>query len=109
MWTGLCPSENDIMKNTISRLALVTTLFWISSSLSCASLLQASLPALENRTLRLSADIPGFEYQYEICAKRFLGICTKHQMTKETYDLTDPEIRKKLINMGFIARVREKP
>lgn len=68
-----------------------------------------SAPALENRTLRISPDIAGLEYQYWVCVKRFLGICTRTEMKKELYDLTDIAVRKKLIDMGFVARVREKP
>jgi hypothetical protein len=30
-------------------------------------------------------------------------------MKKETYDLRDEVVRRKLIDMGFVARVREKP
>jgi hypothetical protein len=63
---------------------------------------------LENRTLRISLDFPGFEYQYEICVKKFLGICVKYRMEKETYDLRDVEIRKKLNAMGFVAKVRDR-
>jgi hypothetical protein len=68
-----------------------------------------SPPDLGNRTLRISLDLPGFEYQYEICIKKFLGVCVKHAMTKDIYDLRDEAIRKKLIDMGFVAKVREKP
>jgi hypothetical protein len=69
-----------------------------------------SLPALENRTLRISPDIAGFEYQYEDetkCIKKILWVCIEHPMAKEYFDLTNLEMRKKLINMGFVARVRE--
>jgi hypothetical protein len=48
------------------------------------------------------------EYQYEICAHRVLGICTSTKMWKDTYDLTDPAVRKHLIDIGFVLRVRDK-
>jgi hypothetical protein len=69
------------------------------------------VPKLENRTLRISPDIAGFEYQYEICIKKgWFGIgCAKTEMKKEYFDLTKPEIRKQLIDMGFKARIPEKP
>jgi hypothetical protein len=60
---------------------------------------------LELRELRLSPDIAGFEYQYQVCSKSFLGICTKKERKKDLYDLTKPEVRKQLIDMGFLARV----
>lgn len=96
------------MKSTIRILLTVLTLSWMTSATSCASLAIATPPALELRTLRLSPDLAGFEYQYEICVKKFLGICTRREMKKEVYDLTNPETRKQLISMGFVARVREK-
>jgi hypothetical protein len=68
-----------------------------------------SLPALENRTLRISPDFAGFEYQYEICVRTFLGVCTKKEWRKDAYDLTNVEMRRQLIHMGFVAKVREKP
>jgi hypothetical protein len=64
---------------------------------------------LEHRTLRISPEVPGFEYQYEICLKKILGICTKRGMKREFYDLRDENLKQKLIDMGFVAKVREKP
>jgi hypothetical protein len=61
---------------------------------------------LENRTLRISPDIAGFEYQYEVCVQKVLGICIKHGMQKDLYDLTNLETRKKLIDMGFVAKLK---
>lgn len=68
-----------------------------------------SPPTLELRELRLSPDFPGFVYQYELCEKKFLGICTKKVWKIEKFDLTDAVVRKQLVDMGFTARVREKP
>lgn len=96
------------MPNSISRLSFAAMLFLITSALSCASLQIASPPALENRTLRISPAIAGFEYQYEICTKTVLWICTQHEMKKEFWDLNDVVVRQKLIDMGFVASVREK-
>lgn len=95
------------MLSITNRLAIVVMPFLIVSSFSCASLQILSPPALENRTLRLSPDIAGFEYQYVVCAKKFLGMCVRKEMKKDLYDLNDVEVRKKLLNMGFVARVRD--
>lgn len=77
---------------------------------ACASLADnEAAPALENRTLRISAGLPGFEYQWRECVKKGLfGNCREWAMRKEFYDLTDAATRERLINMGFVARVREK-
>jgi len=96
------------MKNIINRKTAVLTLSLIASSSISASCALLSAPKLELRTLRLSKDIAGFEYQYEVCIKKFLGICTKKEIKKDLYDLNDLAIRKQLIDMGFVARVREK-
>lgn len=66
-------------------------------------------PALENRTLKISSKVTGFEYQWRECTKRGLfGRCQKIEMRTELYDLSDAAVREKLINMGFVARVRDK-
>jgi hypothetical protein len=79
---------------------------------SCASLAGPDYekpPALENRTLRISAGMAGFEYSWRECVKRgIFGACRQWDMRKETYDLTDAATREKLIHMGFVARVKEK-
>lgn len=95
------------MRKTISRSMSVTTLFLIFFGISCSSLALSSPPALPNRTLRISPDLPGFEYQYRVCAKKILGVCVKHKMKKEIYDLRDEAVRKQLIDMGFVARRRD--
>lgn len=65
-------------------------------------------PTLENRTLRISEKVPGFEYQWMECVKPFLGFCRKWEVKVEYYDLSDPGVRSKLAAMGFVARVRDK-
>lgn len=65
------------------------------------------VPALEQRTLRISKDFAGLEYRYEVCVKHAV-ICWKKEWRLDKYDLTDSVMREKLINMGFVARVREK-
>lgn len=96
------------MKRLISLRTTGTILFLttLSGSLTyCATLLP---PSLERRTLRLSKDKPSFVYQYETCVKKLLFVCVETAMTVDEYDLTDSKVREQLINMGFVARVREK-
>lgn len=76
---------------------------------ACASFAEIeNPPVLENRTLRISSGLPGLEYQWRECVDKGLFRCRKWEMKKDFYDLTDPLIREKLINMGFVARVRDK-
>lgn len=75
---------------------------------ACASMSDPILPSLENRTLRLSSKVPGFEYQWMVCVKKILGFCRQWEPKVEYYDLTDPEVMTRLQTMGFVARVREK-
>lgn len=64
---------------------------------------------MAQRTLELAEDFPGFVYYYEECTKKFLGICTKYELKRWAWDLSKPEVRKQLIDMGFVAKVRAKP
>lgn len=68
-----------------------------------------SVPVLEQRTLRIDLDSASLVYQYEVCLKKFLGICTKKAMHIDRYDLTERKTREKLILLGFVAKVREAP
>jgi hypothetical protein len=76
-------------------------------SSSCASWAIPLVPRLEQRTLFLSSEIAGFFYDYEVCAKKFLGICVKKEIKRDLYDLNDPAVRKQLIDMGFVAYVEK--
>lgn len=96
------------MRNIIKLPLFALMLFSTISSSSCASSSIASPPRLELRGLRISPDVPGLEYQWEECVSTFLGFCTKHEMRKDIYDLRDETVRKQLIDMNFVARVREK-
>lgn len=91
------------MKNLINLqiLGQMLLLMILTSSSGCSAL--PLVPALQDRTLRISPDISGFEYQYDDCVKKFLGICTKIETVKELYDLSDEAVRHKLIDMGFIV------
>lgn len=92
-----------------NRRSYVVMLFLIALSSACASLPVPLPPILQNRSLRISADFAGFEYQYEICVKKnIFGGCKETKWQKDVYDLTDPVMRQRLIDMGFVAKVREK-
>ena len=74
----------------------------------CASLSDVIIPELENRTLQIAPDFAGLYYQWRICTKSFLGSCRKWEIKRETYDLNDLTVRAKLIDMGFVAKVKDK-
>lgn len=95
------------MRKPISLLLVGLTPFLITLGTSCASLGLLSPPELLNRTLRFSLDRPALEYQYWTCVKRFLGFCTRQEIKKDTYDLSDEKVRRQLIDMGFVAHVRD--
>lgn len=90
-------------KKILFSLALIS----VGAVSACAGVNLDLLPSLEQRTLAIAPDLAGFEYQYEVCVSHFLW-CHKKEMRRDTYDLADPEMRKKLILMGFVAKVREK-
>ena len=84
------------------RLAIVLLLLS-----GCASADIKPPPTLELRTLEVSREVPGFEYSTRECKKTGLfGNCREAVMRVEYYDLRDVEMREKLINMGFVGKVR---
>lgn len=87
---------------TLTNLALAIVLFT-----GCSSLALNTPPELRMRTLRISKQVPGFEYQYRECTRKILGLCRRWEVRVEYYDLSDEKTRSKLINMGFVARVKE--
>ncbi len=97
------------MMNIRSLLVSVAMLFSIIAVTACASSQILFPPPLEMRELRISEKIPGFEYQYWICVRSFLGICTKKEMKIELFDLTDLPTRAKLIDAGFTLTRRVNP
>ena len=66
----------------------------------------ALIPRLEQRTLRISRKIPGMEYKYCVKYKFLSSKCKEWKI--DYYDLTDEKIKDKLINMGFVLKVRSK-
>lgn len=79
------------------------TLCWITWSMSSGCSAAPLAPKLEDRRLRLVPDKAALYYEHERCVKKFLGICTKKEWQVDVYDLTDPTVRKQLIDMGFTA------
>lgn len=87
---------------------LITFILALFLCWGCSSLSDLIVPELSKRTLRISVKVPGFEYQYEVCVKHFLGMCAKKQWQIDYYDLTNQDTKKQLMDMGFVAKVREK-
>lgn len=97
------------MRRATNLLISALTLFLITFFSSCASSGLLSPPELASRTLRISPNLAGLEYQYPKCTRWFLGFCTGSVMHVESYDLAKDEVRKQLIDMAFVCRVRENP
>lgn len=96
------------MKKLTSRMIAGPMLFSLILvlSLSCSGL--PLVPQLAQRPLRISLEVAGFEFQYEVCEKKVLGICVKKKWTKDLYDLNDIAVRKQLRDMGFVATAPRK-
>lgn len=65
------------------------------------------VPPMVERTLRISEDLSGFEYQYWVCKKRFI-ICLDKEMKIERWPFNDKVKIKALLDAGFVLRVRER-
>lgn len=66
------------------------------------------VPPLNQRELRISKDKPSLLFNYftpRKCGVFKLLTCWDHHV--DEYDLTDPKIRQNLIDIGFIAKVRD--
>lgn len=84
-------------------------IFFVVLLFGCASMSDVVIPVLANRKLVISEKIPGFEFEYWVCTKKFLGICRQKELHVDYYDLTDPVVKKQLIDMNFVLQIREKP
>lgn len=90
--------------NTIAAGAIA-----LGSLLGCATSSVADLPRLEFRKLRLSTEKLGFaEYQWRECVSRIM-FCTKWELRKEFYNLSDLPTVTKLNAAGMVLQVRETP
>lgn len=70
-----------------------------SSSCSAAPL---APPRKVDRRLALKPDMPGFAfYEYQVCAKKFLGACVREETKTELFNLTDPLVWKEFISEGW--------
>lgn len=74
----------------------------------CAAMAITDAPELSKRTLRINRDKAGFVYSYWSCVKKIV-FCVKQELKTEQYDLTNPQVRNQLADMGFVAIVRDKP
>ena len=91
------------MKKRKSHSRFVTMLALTLLSVSCASFSTTSPPNLNQRTLEISLEKPGhLQYGWDEC-DGFLCLKKKHVI--EYYDLTDPEVAKKLSETGFVVVV----
>jgi hypothetical protein len=99
------------MKSTTSRWVSVLTLFLMTSSSGCAPLLalSATPPAPNNRKWRFALDRPALVYDYHVCVKKVLWNCTRTELKQESWDLTDPAVRQRVVDMDMVALVRERP
>lgn len=74
-------------------------------NVSCSSSRTLSPPPLsETIFLRICTDQAAACRAYEVCAKKFLGVCTKKEWVEDRFDLSDEKIRNDLINLGFEFR-----
>lgn len=83
--------------------------FFLGLTLSCASFAILGPLPLNLRQLRVSDEPSKLEYSYQCCVKEFAGICLSKDLCTDYYDLSDFEVRQKLIDMDFVCHVREKP
>lgn len=97
------------MKNITSHLKNALMLFLIISNYSCASYALTPPPQLELRTLIPNEDFTEYTYHYEVCAKKFLGLCVNKEWTTDVYPVSDKDKMKQLKAMNFVLRVRELP
>lgn len=97
------------MLKSIRRILSAMTLFLVISAISCASSPTLGARPLRNRLLEISPDRPALQYQYKVCTKKVLFLCTEEKMQVEYYDLTDEAVRKQLRAVGFFAKTLESP
>jgi hypothetical protein len=62
---------------------------------------------LQLRVLRVCENGAGLCADYEVCRKKFLGICLKKEITTDVYEFKNPETVKTLIDADFACRVRK--
>lgn len=96
------------MRSRKLLLPVLCIALYLGAVAACASVprLPDPLP-LDQQTLDIAEDFAGAEYRYEVCVKKII-ICVKYEWRRDTYDLTDPAVRKKLIDIGFVLKTRER-
>lgn len=88
---------------TSNKQTMLGLILLLATSLSCASYV---VPKLDQRTLRISKDFAGFEYRY--CGKHHWLTRKCKEWVVDKYDLNDVKTRNRLIDMGFVAKVRKR-
>jgi hypothetical protein len=69
---------------------------------------QYIVPPLKDRVLRIAMEKPSLFYHYKEpydCGA--FGAFTCYRDKVDEYDLTDPRVRKHLIDIGFVAKRRD--
>lgn len=97
------------MKNSKKILLSATLPLWMIAVSGCGSLQAVSPPRLQERTLELASDYPGAYYQFVVCVEPGFIRCRKEQIVREVFDLSDPEIRKQLMDADFVLVKRDLP
>jgi hypothetical protein len=90
-------------------MSLEMMVVWIGLSFALSSCATPLPPQLDSRTLRICPDFSGFCYQYPVCNKRFLGICTSERMYVEKIDFSDKEKIKELYDKRFVLKKLKNP
>ena len=67
-----------------------------------------SLPRLEMRTLRICESLDGFCYNYDVCIKKFLGMCLKREIATDKIDFSNKDKIKELLDKNFHLKARKK-
>lgn len=90
--------------------------FAITLSLTLWSCVSASLQSPlsiseENRKYEICPDLAGFCWNYEVCAKKILGICWDKKLETLRIDAKFKDVNeaKRLYDMNFVLQVRKTP
>jgi hypothetical protein len=92
-----------------SLLTSALMMILLGSTSGCAASTKQSALPLQLRQLRVSKAVRGLEANWWKCTRSFLGICTKKELIKDTYDFNDSAVVQSLIDADFVCTVRERP
>lgn len=92
------------MKKIIKNVLIWLVLIGLSSS--CAIYAKPLVPKLENRTLRIHPEKPGFYYEY--CTDYSFWTKKCQEWVTEFWDINNEADRMQLIHMGFKLKVHRR-